>query len=69
MFLIACSAAVTNICGCFASVNCGPQTAVPRVVGEYRKIPKIIPGLIIEGPIFGGAFIRRGLSTESYSWK
>ena len=36
----------------------------------YRKIPKISPGAYIfsktlfEGLIFGGAFIRRGLSTE-----
>ena len=36
----------------------------------YRKIPKISPGAVIfskalfEGLIFGGAYIRRGLSTE-----
>ena len=37
---------------------------------KYRKIPKISPGAyffskaLFEGPIFGGAYIRRGLSTE-----
>ena len=37
---------------------------------KYRKIPKISPGAYIfqkalfEGLIFGGAYIRRGLSTE-----
>ena len=37
---------------------------------RYRKIPKISPGAYIfskalfEGLIFGGAYIRRGLSTE-----
>ena len=36
---------------------------------EYRKIPKISPGVyflkaLFEGLIFGGAYIRRGLSTE-----
>ena len=42
---------------------------------NYRKIPKISPwayifqrpflrGLFFEGLIFGGAYIRRGLSTE-----
>ena len=38
---------------------------------NYRKIPKISPGAYIsfskalfEGLIFGGAYIRRGLSTE-----
>ena len=33
----------------------------------YRKIPKISPGAskaLFEGPTFGGAYIRRGLSTE-----
>ena len=36
----------------------------------YRKIPKISPGAYIfskalfEGLIFGGAYIRRGLSTD-----
>ena len=39
-------------------------------VMTYRKIPKISPGAYIfskalfGGPIFGGAYIRRGLSTE-----
>ena len=37
---------------------------------KYRKIPKISPGAYIfqrplfEGFVFGGAYIRRGLSTE-----
>ena len=36
---------------------------------DYRKIPKISPGVyflkaLFEGPIFGGAYIRRGSSTE-----
>ena len=42
---------------------------------SYRKIPKISPGayifhrpflrgLFLEGLIFGGAYIRRGLTTE-----
>ena len=40
------------------------------VVSTYRKIPKISPGAVyfskalFEGPIFGGAYIQRGLSTE-----
>ena len=52
---------------------------------EYRKIPKISPGVLyfskalFEGLIFGGAYIRRGLCTEgnlrykigwaSFQWK
>ena len=27
-------------CACFASVNCGPQTAVARVVGDYSGHPQ-----------------------------
>ena len=42
---------------------------IPSNQRTYRKIPKISPGLyfskpIFEGLIFGGAYIRRGLSTE-----
>ena len=43
---------------------------------KYRKIPKIIKpqGLyfskaLFEGLIFGGAYIRRGLSTEGNIWR
>ena len=46
-----------------------------EIFGAYRKIPKIGPGayifqrpflrgLFLEGLIFGGAYLRRGLSTE-----
>ena len=50
------------------------KTSCPRVINlvKYRKIPKISPGglyfskTLIEGLIFGGAYIRRGLSTESF---
>ena len=44
------------------------QSAKPAI--SYRKIPKISPGAYIfqrsflEGLIFGGAYIQRGLSTE-----
>ena len=52
---------------------------------KYRKIPKIIPrayifqrpflrGLFLEGPIFGGAYVRREICVSksiglAYSWK
>ena len=39
------SAAITNICACFASVNCGPRTAVAGVVGEYFSGRYSFPGL------------------------
>ena len=32
-------------CACFASVNCGPRTAVARVVGEYSGGQNSFPGL------------------------
>ena len=43
---------------------------VERTISDYSKIQKISPGAyIFQGPflrglIFGGAYIRRGLSTE-----
>ena len=56
-------------------------------MNKYRKIPKISPGayihiikrpslrgLFLEGPIFGGAYIRREICVSksiglAYSWK
>ena len=32
-------------CACFASVNCGPRTAVATVVGEYSGGKNSFPGL------------------------
>ena len=38
-----CIRAITR--ACFASVNCGPRTAVARVVGEYSGGQNSFPGL------------------------
>ena len=43
------SKAITNICACLASVNCGPLTAVAGVVGEYSSGRNSFPGLSFPG--------------------
>ena len=39
------------LCACFASVNCGPRTAVAGVVAEYSRGRNSFPGLKYRQPL------------------